>query len=213
MVRKRNMYMENIKNIIFDLGGVLLNLDMNRTLDAYKAMGIQNIEDFFRIGHAASFFKLYETGDIGDEEFIERIERLEGNTGTKKEIQEAWNALLLDFPASRVKWLKRIKSKYRLFLFSNTNALHLDHFQKSFKKDHGFDIDDLFEKAYYSHIVNCRKPDHASYRLVLNENNLYPHETAFIDDALINVLAANEVGIKGVHLEKGMEVVELFGEM
>ena len=201
--------MQGIKNIIFDLGGVLLNLDMNKTLDAYKAMGIQNIESYFKIGHADSFFKLYETGDISDEEFIERIERLEGNTGTQKQIMAAWNALLLDFPANRVKWLQQLKSKYRLFLFSNTNALHMEHFQKAFKKDHGFHMDELFEKAYYSHLVNIRKPDHASYQLVLNENNLLPHETAFIDDALINVEAANAVGIRGVHLGKEMDVVRL----
>lgn len=201
--------MQGIKNIIFDLGGVLLNLDMNKTLDAYKAMGIQNIESYFKIGHADSFFKLYETGDISDEEFIERIERLEGNTGTKKQILAAWNALLLNFPASRVQWLQQLKHKHRLFLFSNTNALHMEHFQKVFKKDHGFEMDELFEKAYYSHLVNLRKPDHASYQLVLDENNLHPHETVFIDDALINVEAANEVGIRGVHLEKGVEVVRL----
>ena len=201
--------MQGIKNIIFDLGGVLLNLDMTKTLDAYKAMGIQNIESYFKIGHADSFFKLHETGDISDEEFIERIERLEGNTGTKAQILAAWNALLRDFPAKRVKYLQQLKSKYRLFLFSNTNALHHAHFQKAFKKDHGFEMDELFEKAYYSHLVNLRKPDHASYQLVLDENNLLPHETAFIDDALINVEAANAVGIKGVHLGRGMEVVRL----
>lgn len=201
--------MQGIKNIIFDLGGVLLNLDMNKTLNAYKSMGIENIESYFKIGHADSFFKLYETGDISDEEFLYRIEQLEGNTGTREEILAAWNALLLDFPKQRVNWLQSLKSNYRLFLFSNTNALHLDYFQRVFQQDHGFHMDELFEKAYYSHLVNLRKPDHASYRLVLDENNLLAHETVFIDDALINVEAANTVGIKGVHLEKGREVVDL----
>lgn len=202
--------MAEIKNVIFDLGGVLLNLDINKTLNAYKAMGLRNIEDMFRIGHASSFFKQYEVGSISDEEFIRSIATLEGNTGSLQQISDAWNALLLDFPIDRVNWLKQLKNKYRLFLFSNTNAIHLVEFQRRFKEDHGFEMDGLFEKAYYSHVVKIRKPDAAAYELVLNENKLLPAETVFIDDALINVEAANKVGIRGIHLEPGISVTTLF---
>ncbi len=204
--------MEGIKNIIFDLGGVLLNLDIGQTLQAYKNMGLTNIEDYFRIGHAASFFKKYETGDIGDEEFIESIFRMEGNTGSRKDILAAWNAMLLDFPEERVVWLQGLKDRYRLFLFSNTNALHLVHFQDAFFNRYGFPMDDLFEKAYYSHLAGVRKPDAASYQLVLNENNLVAEETVFIDDALNNVEAANKLGIKGMHLKEGEKLWEVISQ-
>ena len=197
------------KNIIFDLGGVLLNLNINNTLNAYKTMGIHNIENYFGIGHADSFFKQYEKGAINDEEFITSIERLCGNGVKKPEIIEAWNALLLDFPPDRVAWLRALKNKYRLFLFSNTNAIHLSCFQKSFEKEYGFHMDELFERAYYSHLVQLRKPDKAAYEYVLNENNLLAAETVFIDDALVNVEAANAVGIKGMHLQAGISVTSL----
>ncbi len=197
------------KNIIFDLGGVLLNIDINKTLDAYKTMGLHNIEEYFRIGHAASFFKDYEKGTITDEEFIGAVEKLAGSKNNKQEITAAWNALLLDFPEERVNWLKELKNKYRLFLFSNTNALHLISFQQSFQNVYGFPMDDLFERAYYSHVVQVRKPDAAAYELVLNENNLLPGETVFIDDALINVEAANKISIRGILLEPGISVTTL----
>lgn len=201
--------MAAIKNVIFDLGGVLLNIDINKTLQAYKAMGLQNIEDMFRIGHASSFFKQYEIGTISDDEFIRSISTLEGNTGSLQQIGDAWNAMLLDFPAERVQWLKDLKNQYRLFLFSNTNAIHLSHFHKAFRESYGFEMDDLFEKAYYSHVVQVRKPDAAAYQLVLDENNLMASETVFIDDALNNVQAAEAVGIKGIHLAPGINVVSL----
>lgn len=201
--------MARIKNVIFDLGGVLLNLDIAQTLNAYKSMGLHYIEDMFRIGHASSFFKQYEIGSIDDEEFIRSISTLEGNTGSLEQITDAWNAMLLDFPEERVKWLQGLKEQYRLFLFSNTNAIHLARFHKAFRDQHGFEMDELFEKAYYSHVVKVRKPDAEAYRLVLNENDLLPHETVFIDDALVNVEAANKVGIKGVHLVPGTSVVSL----
>jgi putative hydrolase of the HAD superfamily len=117
--------------------------------------------------------------------------------------------MLLDFHSERINWLKQLKNMYLLFLFSNTNAIHLESFQKTFRDTHGFHMDDLFEKAYYSHVVRLRKPDAAAYQLVLDENRLLASETVFVDDALINVEAANAVGIKGVHLAKGTSVITL----
>ncbi|MBC7848366.1 MAG: HAD family phosphatase [Chitinophagaceae bacterium] len=198
-----------IKNIIFDLGGVLLNLDINKTLDAYKAIGLNNIRDLFGIGHADSFFKKYETGHLNDDGFIDSILTLEGNTGTAQQITEAWNAMLLDFPPERVEWLKQLKSTYRLFLFSNTNAIHLRSFQTAFQELYGFHMDELFERAYYSHVAGLRKPDAAAYQLVLDDNKLIAQETVFIDDALVNIEAANSVGIHGIHLQAGHSVTSL----
>src|SRR5262245_44203057 len=122
-----------VKNIIFDLGGVLLNLDIQRSREAFIKLGIPQIDDLFRIGHAESFFKQYETGHLNDDQFITAVLQ-EAITGTTEEdILTAWNSMLLDFPSERVELLGKLKSKYRLFLFSNTNALHLQSFQKSFR--------------------------------------------------------------------------------
>src|SRR5438045_3548096 len=151
--------MRPVQNIIFDLGGVLLNLDVQLSREAFIQLGITQIDDLFRIGHVTSFFKEYEIGAISDDEFVESARRL-AHPGTGKEaIIDAWNKMLLNFPAERVQFLNNLKTKYRLFLFSNTNEIHLQAFQKSYRDVYGNALDDHFEKAWYSHIINRRKPD------------------------------------------------------
>ena len=201
--------MAKTKNIIFDLGGVLLNLDIQKTVDAFKQLGLNNTEELFRVGYAASFFKQHETGSINDEEFIASIEKLTGSSGKQQQITEAWNALLLDFPPERIQWLQGLKNSYRLFLFSNTNAIHLNRFQETFYTSHGFAMDELFEKTYYSHLVRVRKPDIKAYEMVLNENNLEASQTIFIDDALVNVESAESIGIHGIHLKPGVSITSI----
>jgi putative hydrolase of the HAD superfamily len=193
--------MQNIKNVIFDLGGVILNIDVKKTAAAFTSLGHESFENLFNIGHAAGFFKEYECGIIDDAGFIAAIkERFQQNV-TDIQIIDAWNALLLDFPGSRIEFLKSIGSKYRLFLFSNTNALHREAFniiyQNTFKNGH---LDELFEKAYYSHILRMRKPDPASFQYIINENGLNPAETLFVDDALVNIEGAQKCGIQTFHL-------------
>ena len=142
----------------------------------------------------ADFFKEYECGLIDDAGFVAAIkDRFQQNV-TDGQVIAAWNALLLDFPPSRIEFLKSISSKYRLFLFSNTNALHREAFniiyQNTFKNGH---LDELFEKAYYSHILKMRKPEPSSYQFIIDENELLPAETLFIDDALVNIEGAQKM--------------------
>jgi len=193
--------MQNIKNVIFDLGGVILNIDIKKTAAAFTRLGQESFENLFNIGHAAGFFKEYECGLIDDTGFITAVKERFQNKVTDQQVIDAWNALLLDFPASRIDFLKNIGSKYRLFLFSNTNALHREAFnviyQNSFKNGH---LDELFEKTYYSHILKMRKPDPASYQYIIDENGLNPAETLFIDDAMVNIEGAQKCGIQAFHL-------------
>ena len=201
--------MNQIRNIIFDLGGVLLNLDVNKSLDAFRELGFTNIDEYFRIGHAASYFKEYEVGAISDQEFVAAIKAELSSAVSEEQIIEAWNAMLLDFPEHRLNWLKALPANYRIFLFSNTNGIHLESFKASFEKRYAFNMDELFEQAYYSHIVMIRKPDIASYLKVVDDHGLIKEETLFIDDALVNVEAAISAGIQGFHLTGGMDVTEV----
>lgn len=193
--------MQNIKNVIFDLGGVILNIDIKKTAAAFTRLGQESFENLFNIGHAAGFFKEYECGLIDDSGFVNAIKDRFQQKVSDEQVIAAWNALLLDFPPSRIDFLKSIRSKYRLFLFSNTNALHWEAFnliyQNTFKNGR---LDELFEKAYYSHILKMRKPDPASYQVIIDENGLNPAETLFIDDALVNIEGAQKCGIQTVHL-------------
>jgi glucose-1-phosphatase len=198
-----------VQNIIFDLGGVLLNLDTAKTRDSFIDLGVANIDELFRIGHADSFFKDYEVGTISDDQFVEEALKLTRPGTTHQAIIDAWNSMLLDFPAERVAFLDQLKTRYRLFLFSNTNSLHLQAFQKSFMDVHGTPLDGLFEKAWYSHLINLRKPDVAAFEYVVSESGLDAASTLFIDDALINVEGARAAGLQAIHLAPGKTILDL----
>jgi glucose-1-phosphatase len=198
-----------VKNIIFDLGGVLMNLDLPGSRQAFHKLGISQIEELFRSGHSDSFFRKYETGHVNDEEFITTALK-HALTGTADhDILHAWNSMLLDFPSQNVEFLDQLKNRYRIFLFSNTNSLHLQSFQKSFREVYGRELDSLFEKAWYSHVINRRKPDVEAFRFVLEDAKLDAAETLFIDDTLPNVEGARAAGLQSRHLEPGMTIRDL----
>lgn len=201
--------MAPVKNIIFDLGGVLLNLDVAQTRESFIKLGITQIDDLFRVGHAHSFFREYEVGTISDEEFVEKTRQLAVPGTTSDQIIDGWNVMLLDFPAERVHFLNELKSKYRLFLFSNTNAIHLKAFQKSYRQVYGTALDDHFEKAWYSHVINQRKPDVAAFQFVIEDGRIDAAETLFIDDALVNIEGAREAGLQAIHLAGGKTILDL----
>ncbi|HXB35243.1 MAG TPA: HAD family phosphatase [Puia sp.] len=203
--------MKGIKNIIFDLGGVIINLDNRRTEEAFTTLGVKNFRDYFGHGFAASFFSDYEIGKINDEEFIGSIRRLGGLTQVPEQtIIESWNALLLDFPPERIRLLKELRKTYRLFLFSNTNALHLSALRQIWSSSFAGEgsLDDYFEKSYYSHLMGMRKPDPESFRVILNENKLNGQETLFVDDAIVNVEGAEHAGLKGLFLRPGISLLD-----
>ncbi len=198
--------MQNIRNIIFDLGGVIMNIDFRKTEEAFHVLGLENFSNHISQFHITDFFEKYETGELSDEEFITGIRGMAGKPLSREQIVGAWNALLLDFPPERIALLKELKTKYRTFLLSNTNSIHHDQFQEKLKREQGVYLEDLFEKAYYSHTARLRKPEAAIFELVLNENNLVPAETLFIDDTASNFPQAEKLGIQVYHLEKGKDI-------
>jgi putative hydrolase of the HAD superfamily len=201
--------MQGVKNIIFDLGGVILNLDNRRTEEAFTALGVENFREYFGHGFAASFFKEYEIGRITDRQFIDSVRQLTGLDVPDQAIIDSWNALLLDFPPERIQLLKNLRKNYRLFLFSNTNALHLAALQQIWSStfDSG-SLDDYFEKTYYSHLLGMRKPDREPFEHILLENGLKGAETLFVDDAMINVEGAKQAGLRGLFLSPGMTLMD-----
>jgi glucose-1-phosphatase len=201
--------MENVKNIIFDLGGVIMEIDVKQTMKAFSGLGVENIEQYFGHGFAASFFSDHEAGRISDEEFLHKIKQLLTGEVEEGAIVDAWNALLLHFPVDRVEQLKALNGKYRLFLYSNTNGIHYDKFSEMFIKAFGYPIEDLFEKTYFSHVLGQRKPELGGFRQIIAENGLNPQETLFVDDALINVEGAVKAGLKGLYLPPGFFITDI----
>lgn len=201
--------LKNIKNIIFDFGNVLLNINPALTAEAFKKLGIKDESDFFGGRSSIELMVKYERGQATSEEFIQAISASVSDKVTSDQIIDAWNALLLDFPSKRVDLLKQLKSDYRLFLLSNTNQIHFEKYTQQFQAIYGYPLESLFEKMWFSHQIGLSKPDTAVFTFVLKDKNLNPAETLFIDDTLMHVEAARKSGIYGWHLSQGSDVCEI----
>lgn len=201
--------MQQIRNIIFDLGGVLLNIDFKLTEQAFAELGVTNFSSFFNQFHSNDLFIKLETG-VGDASFYNDFRSATGLGLSDEQIRDAWNALLLDFRKESVKLLPQLRTKYKLYLLSNTNEIHLQEFYKRYTATFGHaDFDELFDAAYYSHRIGHRKPNASAYQFVLEKHGLIAEQTLFIDDSINNIEAAQKLGIQTIHLMPGMKVEEL----
>ena len=198
---------EGIKHIIFDLGGVILNIDYSRTEQAFIDLGIENFPALYSQMHQSALFDKLEMGKISKEEFITTLQNIAGIPLTEGQIIKAWNALLLDFPVRRLQILQQLRLYYDLLLLSNTNELHADAFNNILMQSHGIpNIGVFFDKVYLSHRVGLRKPMPGIFERVLNENGFKAGETLFIDDSPQNIVPAKQLGIQTIFLEKGMTI-------
>lgn len=196
------------KNIIFDLGGVLINIDYNLTAKAFSDLGITNFQEQFSKATQTQLFDLYEKGLISSDEFRKHIKEVIKTPTNDITIDTAWNTMLLDFPIERLHFLQKVKQTHRTFLLSNTNDIHIQKINQDLKKEHGIrDLSGHFEKVYLSYEVNMRKPDAEIFELVLSQNNLSPSETLFIDDSPQHIETAKKLGIQTYWLDVTKETV------
>ncbi|MBW6534357.1 MAG: HAD family phosphatase [Mariniphaga sp.] len=201
----------NIKNIVFDLGNVLLNLDFDASIQAFRKLGLNSEVVNRQQAYADSIFYELETGQTTPEEFRKRVRRILNNPeATGQEIDGAWCAMILDIPAKRVKMVKELSKNYKVYLFSNTNAIHIKRLHKEFRNIYEIEFPSLFVKDFYSHEIHERKPDLASYQKVIELSGITPGETLFVDDLEKNISGAEKAGLKTFWLKDGMEVAEVF---
>lgn len=186
--------LKGIKNIIFDLGGVILNIDYQRTIDEFVKLGVLNFETIFSQSSQNTISDKFEKGEITEQEFYESIKKISGVEFSFSQYQFAWNAILLDLPQERITVIKGLKNKYRLFLFSNTNETHYKKFETLVKSYFDF----IFEKTYYSHQFGERKPNPVAFEKIINENGLNPEETLFIDDSIQHIESAKSIKIQTI---------------
>jgi glucose-1-phosphatase len=202
-----------IKNILFDLGGVLLNIDYQKTAKAFAEIGWPTFANFYSQQSQKELFDQLEIGEINEsfffDELISFFKPVEHTL-----LKQAWNAMLLDIPKSRLEFLQSLGQEYRLFLFSNTNSIHYDAFTRYLLTHHNGDcLDNYFEKAYYSHLMGQRKPHSTSFNYILKENNLQPSETLFIDDSYQHLEGARSCGIKTFHFPQNGDIIQLFPDI
>jgi HAD superfamily hydrolase (TIGR01509 family) len=199
-----------IRNLIFDLGGVLLDIDFNKTKEAFEAQGFTDFNDYYQQSYSSPFFSEFEQGRISPASFYEGIRSIASITLSDAQIEQSWNALLLDFRKQSIAYLATLRKDYPVFLLSNTNAAHHEEFTGRYRREFSSEnFDENFDKAYYSHIIQLVKPGPESYLHITKENGLDPAETLFIDDTLKNIEGAKAVGMQTLHLQKGQLIEEM----
>lgn len=190
-----------IENIIFDFGDVFINLDKEATAREMQSFGFQSITPDLE-----SLFVEYEKGLITTEDFLNRTNKLFPKAG-KSDLVHAWNAIILDFPEERLRFIENLaqKKEYRLFLLSNTNEMHIEFVKKQMGEERYVRFKRCFENFYLSHEIHLRKPEPEIFEYVLHTNNLNPQKTLFIDDTEGHTQVAKGLGITCWHLKVGQE--------
>jgi putative hydrolase of the HAD superfamily len=202
---------KNITTIIFDLGGVLFDIDYSLTQKAFIALGASDFEKQYSQHIQNGLFDDFEKGKITSAHFRKELLKWLPTDTTEEQVNKAWNALLIGFPKEKASFLQNLKSKYRLFLLSNTNDIHLPAVFSMMDNDLGPGImSRLFEKEYYSYKMGMRKPDSDIFEFVVKENALNPSTTLFIDDSIQNLKGAEIVGIQTLHCHSGINLFEYF---
>lgn len=208
---------DKIKNIIFDFGGVICDLDIARTENKFREFGhARYAEDTTAADSSLRFGILveqFEKGAISPDEFRKIIRDHYQIPPSDTAIDDTWNALLVGIPGYRLQLLEELRTHYRIFLLSNSNEIHYLHYLRIFQEISGYnDFNDLFEKAYFSFQIHLAKPGKEIFEFVLNDSRLLPEETLFIDDTLKHVETARMLTIYGYHLNllTGEDLKDLF---
>ena len=206
------MAIQDVQSIIFDLGGVIIDIDTKRSFQRLSSFYAGDKPEESLLSEHVDLFLNFEKGLISVAEFREGIRQLTENADLSDTlIDEAWNEMLLQIPKERFQVLERIRDQYQLFVLSNTNAIHVPAFNKIVEQTSGkADIAHFFDKVYFSHEMQKRKPEPAIYQQVLYENQLLPEKTLFIDDRLENIAAASSLGMQVFHVTPDLDIVEFF---
>lgn len=197
-----------IRNLIFDFGNVLFDLDLDKIPQHFsRLLGNQYPVAMERL-HRHRIFELYETGGLNTADFVENLRYAATPPLSEEQVVGAWNAIFVEMPSRRFEMLLQLRKRYKVFLLSNINDLHERWIASYMVRQHS--ISDFettyFDGVYYSHLIRLRKPDRLIYEYVLSDAELVPEECIFFDDLEVNVAAARQVGIQGVHHPVGSDI-------
>lgn len=211
----RNDFPNSIRNIFFDFGGVIMDVHLTKTIEAFLKMGVSQLSVEETQAGSGTFFDGHERGTVSTATFLQELRKRipDGDTIPEEKIREAWYALLSDFEPPRIELLRTLarERRYRIFLLSNTNPLHRERFRAMFRETFGDELDALFEKTFYSDELGSVKPEAAIYERASALAGTRPEESLFIDDNLKNVEGARRCGWHAYHLVVGKEtVLDLF---
>lgn len=200
-----------VETIIFDLGGVILNIDYQLTIDTFNQLGIDNFGQLYTQASQEGVFDDFERGDIGEKAFLDYLTEHLPNHITEEQIIRAWNAMLLDWDMRKFELLNRLRPDYKTVLLSNTNSIHEQAFLYSLKQETGFSkLDNHFDRVFLSHQIRRRKPDTEAFQYVLDAIGTDAPNTLFIDDSIQHIEGAKKIGIQTYHITQKDEILQLF---
>ncbi len=203
-----------IRNLVFDLGGVLLNIDFKRTYDAFDALDKNQAYHFNEHPEVLGLFMALETGEFTPEGFRSQFRLLTGYSGSDNDLDRAFNALLVGFPPERIARVQELALKYNTFILSNTNAIHCRHYNELLYDTMGIpDLDQLVKKAYYSHEMQARKPDPEIFLRMVSHSGMKPEESLFIDDREENIEAARKLGFEVMLVDEEHTILEVLADL
>ena len=203
--------MNPINAIIFDLGGVLLDINYQLTIEAFNNLGCSDFESIYTQQKQSQLFDDFETGKVSSETFRKSLQKQMQFSISNVEFDNAWNKMLLQLPEQRIELLEKLNKKFSLFLLSNTNEIHIKAFKKIISSSIGYErFENCFKKVYFSSEIGNRKPNASCFEMVLSENKLSAAKTLFIDDSIQHVEGAYKIGIKTLLIESGEELVSIF---
>ena len=206
--------MQPFKNLIFDLGEVIIDIDYRQTIAAFQKLAVVDFSTVVSYATQNHVFDLYEKGQISTQFFKDELRKyLKPGTGDK-DIEEAWNAIFQDFPVQKIELLKQLKTRYNTFALSNINEIHVASIDEAAMTKFGeAAFGNFFHAAYYSNEIGLRKPEPGIYALILEKEGLKPDETFFMDDKKENVEAARAFGIHAYQLTDRNKLHELLAEL
>lgn len=200
-----------IKNLLLDMGGVILNVSYQKVIETFKSYGIKDFDKIYTQAAQVEIIDLFEEGKCTASQFRDGVRELLQKNLTDRQIDKAWFSMILDIPKDVIRLLETLKPKYRLFLFSNTNVLHIEFLKKEFERQLGFDLFSVvFEKAFFSNEIHHRKPHPESFEYVLKEAGIRADETLFIDDSKQHLDGAAKVGLNTYWLTGGETLLDLY---
>lgn len=206
----------HIRNVIIDLGGVLIDLNVKARTEAFRRLGVDNFDEVYNQSKTGDLFRKLETGKINASQFRQELRQKFSLTAaiTDTQIDDAFSALLSNFPKNRLDCVLSLKKKYnKVLLFSNTNEIHYQRILIASMTQTGYNLNECFDRSYYSFVLGMEKPNPEAFLAILTENGLKAEETVFVDDSMANVEGAKAAGLHGIHLDltQGMSVLMLPG--
>ena len=205
---KKMNYSDGITTLIFDLGGVIVNLDWDLCVNNFKKISVNNMDSLISTTLQKGFILEYEQGEISSDDFRREVRKYASEKVSDEEINYAWTSLLVDAPEEKLQLLLDLKKKYRIFMLSNTNELSFEHCRKSFFSQNGHQIEDYFDKCYLSYTMKMNKPEPDIFEALLKDAGLRAEECLFLDDGIHNIKTASELNFNTEYIEPYSSVTD-----